>query len=81
MGGASAGPVLSMIDTAYVGQVGVMDLAALAPGTLISDVTGYAFSWLGVGTIQIMSSAVAKGDEVRRNAATAARHSNRRRCH
>jgi len=58
------GPILSMIDTAYVGQGGLVDLAALAPGTLISDVTQFVFSWLGVGTIQIMSPYVADRDLV-----------------
>ncbi|KAK3262444.1 hypothetical protein CYMTET_28703, partial [Cymbomonas tetramitiformis] len=67
------GPVLSMIDTIFVGRANLLELAALGPATTVSDITAYLFSWLGVGTITFLAQATSLGnqDEVDRYTRTA----------
>jgi len=62
------GPILSMVDTAFVGQGSITELAALGPAVLIADVTSYVFSWLGIATVSFMAKAISEGkdDEVDR---------------
>lgn len=56
-----ASPLLSNIDNAIVGRaVGVSALAALSPGTVLSDQVLYLFSFLGRATTGLVSRANAK---------------------
>ena len=55
-----AGPLLSNIDNAIVGRAaGVQALAALSPGTVLSDQVLYLFSFLGRATTGLVARAYA----------------------
>eukprot|EP00218_Dolichomastix_sp_CCMP3274_P007410 CAMPEP_0170144222 /NCGR_PEP_ID=MMETSP0033_2-20121228/13364_1 /TAXON_ID=195969 /ORGANISM="Dolichomastix tenuilepis, Strain CCMP3274" /LENGTH=499 /DNA_ID=CAMNT_0010380709 /DNA_START=16 /DNA_END=1515 /DNA_ORIENTATION=+ len=51
-----SGPVLSGVDTAFVGNFSsVLELAALGPATTVSDLTTLAFGWIGVVLLSALS--------------------------
>jgi Na+-driven multidrug efflux pump len=63
-----AGPLLSLVDTAFVGLSGSSDqsarqLAALGPATTFFDGATYLFAFLNVATTNLYSSARAKSGE------------------
>jgi len=58
-----ASPILSLVDATVVGAqpvVGVTELAALTPGTVLVDYLVYVFTFLGIATTNILSVTVAE---------------------
>ena len=60
-----SGPLLSLVDTAFVGlaSTNAMELAALGPATTLFDCLTWFLSFLNVATTNLYSSALAKGDQ------------------
>ncbi|KAK7257983.1 hypothetical protein RIF29_32348 [Crotalaria pallida] len=56
------GPLMSLIDTAVIGQGSSIELAALGPATVVCDYTGYVFMFLSVATSNMVATALAKQD-------------------
>ncbi|KAK4740225.1 hypothetical protein R3W88_003922 [Solanum pinnatisectum] len=54
------GPLMSLIDTAVVGQGSSIELAALGPGTVFCDNTSYVFMFLSIATSNLVATALAK---------------------
>ncbi|KAF3681765.1 MATE efflux family protein 4, chloroplastic [Capsicum annuum] len=57
------GPLMSLIDTAVIGQGSSIELAALGPGTVFCDNTSYLFMFLSIATSNLVATALAKGDK------------------
>lgn len=60
-----SGPLMSLIDTAVVGNNSSLELAALGPGTVFCDQLGYVFMFLSVATSNLIATSLAKQDETR----------------
>lgn len=60
-----SGPLLSLVDTAFVGlsSTNSMQLAALGPATTLFDCLTWLLSFLNVATTNLYSSALAKGSK------------------
>ncbi|KAK7312301.1 hypothetical protein VNO77_36069 [Canavalia gladiata] len=56
------GPLMSLIDTAVVGQGSSLELAALGPATVVCDYLSYSFMFLSVATSNMVATALAKQD-------------------
>ncbi|XP_061340565.1 protein DETOXIFICATION 46, chloroplastic-like [Gastrolobium bilobum] len=56
------GPLMSLIDTAVIGQGSSTELAALGPATVLCDYMGYVFMFLSVATSNMVATALAKQD-------------------
>ncbi|XP_058730091.1 protein DETOXIFICATION 46, chloroplastic-like [Vicia villosa] len=56
------GPLMSLIDTAVVGQGSSIELAALGPATVFCDYLGYSFMFLSIATSNMVATALAKKD-------------------
>ncbi|XP_061340538.1 protein DETOXIFICATION 46, chloroplastic-like isoform X2 [Gastrolobium bilobum] len=56
------GPLMSLIDTAVVGQGSSIELAALGPATVVCDYLSYSFMFLSVATSNMVATALAKQD-------------------
>ncbi|XP_075489314.1 protein DETOXIFICATION 46, chloroplastic-like [Primulina tabacum] len=54
------GPLMSLIDTAVIGQGSSIELAALGPGTLFCDYTCYVFMFLSIATSNLVATFLAK---------------------
>ncbi|MBT8198638.1 MAG: MATE family efflux transporter, partial [Acidimicrobiia bacterium] len=50
LGTLAADPLVSLVDTAFVGRIGAVELAALAIAAAIFGVVFWAFSFLAYGT-------------------------------
>ncbi|PNY05344.1 MATE efflux family protein chloroplastic-like [Trifolium pratense] len=63
------GPLMSLIDTAVVGQGSSIELAALGPATVFCDYLSYLFMFLSIATSNMVATALAKQDreEVQHN--------------
>uniref|UniRef100_A0A2P2MUV5 Protein DETOXIFICATION n=1 Tax=Rhizophora mucronata TaxID=61149 RepID=A0A2P2MUV5_RHIMU len=57
------GPLMSLIDTAVIGQGSSIELAALGPGTVWCDNMGYVFMFLSVATSNMVAISLAKQDK------------------
>ncbi|KAL2460086.1 MATE efflux family protein 4 [Abeliophyllum distichum] len=57
------GPLMSLIDTAVIGQVSSIELAALGPGTVFCDNTSYVFMFLSIATSNMVATSVARQDK------------------
>ncbi|GAU42025.1 hypothetical protein TSUD_90590 [Trifolium subterraneum] len=57
------GPLMSLIDTAVVGQGSSIELAALGPATVFCDYLGYLFMFLSIATSNMVATALAKQDK------------------
>ncbi|KAK1437891.1 hypothetical protein QVD17_03691 [Tagetes erecta] len=57
------GPLMSLIDTAVIGQSSSVELAALGPGTVLCDYMGYGFMFLSVATSNLVATSLAKQDK------------------
>ncbi|KAL5976514.1 Multi antimicrobial extrusion (MATE) [Asimina triloba] len=53
-------PLMSLIDTAVIGQSSSLELAALGPGTVVCDSTSYVFMFLSVATSNMVATSLAK---------------------
>ncbi|KAG6541706.1 hypothetical protein Mapa_016971 [Marchantia paleacea] len=58
-----SGPLMSIIDTAVVGQSSSLELAALGPGTVLCDQLSYVFMFLSISTSNLIATALAHKDE------------------
>jgi len=52
-------PLLSLVDTAVVGQASALELAALGPGVLLCDHSAYVFNFLAIATANLLALAFA----------------------
>ncbi|XP_021652438.2 protein DETOXIFICATION 46, chloroplastic [Hevea brasiliensis] len=57
------GPLMSLIDTAVIGQGSSLELAALGPGTVLCDNMSYVFMFLSISTSNMVATSLAKQDE------------------
>ncbi|GAV62375.1 MatE domain-containing protein [Cephalotus follicularis] len=57
------GPLMSLIDTAVIGQGSSIELAALGPGTILCDGMSYVFMFLSIATANIIATSIAKEDK------------------
>ncbi|KAK6136702.1 hypothetical protein DH2020_029530 [Rehmannia glutinosa] len=57
------GPLMSLIDTAVVGQGSSIELAALGPGTVLCDYTSYLFMFLSIATSNLVATSLARQDK------------------
>ncbi|KAM7263075.1 hypothetical protein ACFE04_000758 [Oxalis oulophora] len=57
------GPLMSLIDTAVIGQQSSVQLAALGPGTVLCDYIGYVFMFLSIATSNLVATALARQDK------------------
>ncbi|WJX51365.1 Protein DETOXIFICATION 46, chloroplastic [Trifolium repens] len=56
------GPLMSLIDTAVVGQGSSIELAALGPATVFCDYLSYTFMFLSIATSNMVATALARQD-------------------
>jgi MATE family multidrug resistance protein len=61
----AADPLVSMVDTAFVGRLGTRELAALGVNTSIFTLAFLAFNFLAYGTTPMVGKAVGGGDRER----------------
>ncbi|CAM8899509.1 unnamed protein product [Rhodiola kirilowii] len=57
------GPLMSLIDTAVIGQGSSIELAALGPGTVLCDYMSYIFMFLSIATSNLVATSLAKKDK------------------
>ncbi|PPS15957.1 hypothetical protein GOBAR_AA04563 [Gossypium barbadense] len=57
------GPLMSLIDTAVIGQGSSIELAALGPGTVLCDYMSYVFMFLSVATSNMVATSLAREDK------------------
>ncbi|KAJ4966512.1 hypothetical protein NE237_018361 [Protea cynaroides] len=57
------GPLMSLIDTAVIGQGSSVELAALGPGTVLCDNLSYVFMFLSIATSNMIATSLAKEDK------------------
>ncbi|XP_065866896.1 protein DETOXIFICATION 46, chloroplastic-like [Euphorbia lathyris] len=57
------GPLMSLIDTAVIGQGSSIELAALGPGTVVCDYMSYLFMFLSVATSNLVATSLARRDK------------------
>lgn len=62
LGTLAADPLVSLVDTAFVGRLGAVELGALAIATAIFSVVFWAFSFLAYGTTPAIAHAVGDDD-------------------
>ncbi|XP_006423440.2 protein DETOXIFICATION 46, chloroplastic isoform X1 [Citrus clementina] len=57
------GPLMSLIDTAVIGQGSSVELAALGPGTVMCDYLTYVFMFLSIATSNMVATSLARQDK------------------
>ncbi|KAL3722584.1 hypothetical protein ACJRO7_034885 [Eucalyptus globulus] len=57
------GPLMSLIDTAVIGQGSSIELAALGPGTMLCDNMSYLFMFLSIATMNMVATSQARRDK------------------
>lgn len=57
------GPMMSLIDTAVIGQGSSVELAALGPGTVFCDNASYVFMFLSIATSNMVATCLARQDK------------------
>lgn len=62
LAGLAADPLVSLVDTAYVGQVGTIELAALGINASVFSMTFLVFNFLAYGTTPRVGQAVGNRD-------------------
>lgn len=62
LGALAADPLVSLIDTAYVGRIGTVALGALGVAVAISSVAFFLFSFLAYGTTPLVAGALGESD-------------------
>ncbi|MCK5488455.1 MAG: MATE family efflux transporter, partial [Gemmatimonadetes bacterium] len=62
LGALAADPLVSMVDTVFVGRLGVVPLAALGVNTSIFAMAFVVFNFLAYGTTPLVARAVGRGD-------------------
>ncbi len=61
LGALAADPLVSLIDTAYVGQLGRIPLGALGVSVAVFSVAFFMFNFLAYGTTPLIAGAIATG--------------------
>lgn len=64
LGTLAADPLVSIVDTIFVGRLGVVPLAALGINTSVFSFAFVVFNFLAYGTTPMVSRAVGRGDRV-----------------
>ena len=59
----AADPLLSVVDTLFVGRLGAEELAALGVNTALFSLAFLLFGWLATATTPIIATALARGDK------------------
>ncbi len=62
LGALISDPLLSLVDTAFVGRLGAVPLAALGINTALFGLAVYIFNFLAYGTTPMVANAFGKGD-------------------
>ena len=62
LGALIADPLVSLVDTAFVGRLGALPLAALGINTALFGLAVYIFNFLAYGTTPMVANAYGKGD-------------------
>lgn len=62
LGALAADPLVSLVDTAFVGRLGVVPLAALGVNTAVFSLAFVVFNFLAYGTTPMVARAVGRGD-------------------
>ncbi|NNF39669.1 MAG: MATE family efflux transporter [Gemmatimonadetes bacterium] len=62
LGALAADPLVSIVDTAFVGRLGVVPLAALGVNTSVFALAFVVFNFLAYGTTPLVARAVGRGD-------------------
>ncbi len=62
LGALAADPLVSMVDTVFVGRLGVLPLAALGVNTSIFALSFVVFNFLAYGTTPLVARAAGRGD-------------------
>ena len=62
LGALAADPLVSMVDTAFVGRLGVTPLGALGVNASVFSMTFVVFNFLAYGTTPMIARAVGRGD-------------------
>lgn len=62
LGTLAADPLVSLVDTAFVGQLGKTPLGALGVSVAVFSVAFFLFNFLAYGTTPLIAGAVARGD-------------------
>ena len=65
LGALAADPLVSMVDTAFVGRLGVTPLGALGVNASVFSMTFVVFNFLAYGTTPLIARAVGGGDRER----------------
>lgn len=65
LGALAADPLVSMVDTAFVGRLGVTPLGALGVNASIFSMVFVLFNFLAYGTTPMVARAVGRGDRAR----------------
>lgn len=63
LGTLAADPIVSLVDTAFVGQLGKTPLAALGVSVAVFSVAFFLFNFLAYGTTPLIAGALARGDD------------------
>jgi len=63
LGALAADPLVSLVDTAFVGRLGAQPLASLGLATAVFGVAFALFIFLAYGTTPLVAGAVGRGDE------------------
>ena len=64
LGALAADPLVSLVDTAFVGRLGAVELAALGVNASVFSLAFMAFNFLAYGTTPRVGRAVGQGDRV-----------------
>lgn len=65
LGALAADPLVSLVDTAYVGRLGTTSLAALGIDAAIFALAFFAFNFLAYGVTPLVAKAIGEGDTER----------------
>ena len=65
LGTLAADPIVSLIDTAFVGRLGKVPLGALGVSVAVFSVAFFLFNFLAYGTTPLIAGAVAAGDNAK----------------
>lgn len=63
LGALAADPLVSLVDTAFVGRIGTTELAALGVDAAIFGLAFFAFNFLAYGVTPLVAQALGRGDE------------------
>ncbi|KAJ7978516.1 Protein DETOXIFICATION [Quillaja saponaria] len=58
-----SGPLMSLIDTAIIGQGSSIELAALGPGTVLCDNMSHLFMFLSIATSNMVATSLARQEK------------------